>query len=129
MVYGYRNKINDKWYMGECYEDRELIRKEQHITFYNRYIKGIAGSYCRKFYNAINKYGIDVFEYKVLERDIDVNKIYEREVYWGNFYDSINNGYNLSLGKGNSKVISDETKKRMRIAHSGENHHLFGKKT
>lgn len=46
---------------------------------------------------AIQKYGIHAFAYEILE-ECSLNKLNEREQYWINYYDTINNGYNCLPG-------------------------------
>ena len=47
--------------------------------------------------NIYNKYGIEGFEFKIIEIISDINIIRDRELYWINYYDSYNNGANCSL--------------------------------
>lgn len=46
---------------------------------------------------AIHKYGKDKFHISLIE-EVSVEKLNEREKYWITYYDSYNNGYNLTLG-------------------------------
>lgn len=67
-------------------------------------------------HNAMRKYGKDGFTYEIIEK-CSQNVINEREKYWIKYYDSYNNGYNLTLGgegvKG--KIYSENEKEIMRI--------------
>lgn len=84
---------------------------------------------CTAFWNAIQKYGWENFEYKVLETDIPADTIDERENYWINYYHSSvdENGYNLLKPFNTHKTASSETRKRQSMAHSGENGYWYGK--
>lgn len=46
---------------------------------------------------AINKYGIEQFDFTIVEECL-AEELNEKEVYWIEFYDSYNNGYNLTKG-------------------------------
>ena len=67
------------------------------------------------FWNAIQKYGWDNFEYEVLEENIKCEDIDERENYWINYYHSSTdeNGYNLKKPNHTCKIFSEEARKRM----------------
>ena len=47
--------------------------------------------------NSWNKYGQDNFKYEIIEK-CNLEEIDDREIYWINYYDSINKGYNLCKG-------------------------------
>lgn len=51
-----------------------------------------------KLQAAFNKYGEGSFYFEIIERDIAVEAINEREICWIAFYDSFNNGYNMTPG-------------------------------
>lgn len=66
-------------------------------------------------YNSMRKYGIDNFEMTVLESDVDVCDLDEREMYYIEKYDTFKNGYNSTLGGGGMRGYhhSEETRKKM----------------
>ena len=119
MVYGYRNTIDNKWYIGECYEDRERERKTSHKSSMKKYERTGVKCGCHKFYVNVIKYGTcnfeKVYEYRVLEKGIPLEQIYTREEYWSDTYNSIEKGYNIRVGKGTKNYIGDSIK--------GDNHH------
>lgn len=87
-----RNKINDKKYIG------------QSIDIWYRYRNHLSESYNvnKKAYNmaihkAIRKYGKSNFELIVLE-ECPKEKLNEREIYWIEYYDTYNDGYNQTIG-------------------------------
>lgn len=51
-----------------------------------------------KLQAAYNKYGESSFYFEIIEREIPLDKINEREIYWINYYDSLVNGYNMKPG-------------------------------
>ena len=49
--------------------------------------------------NSIEKYGFDAFDVtEVLDTAMSAEELDEKEIYYINFYDSYNNGFNLTLG-------------------------------
>lgn len=84
-IYKVTNKINGKVYIGQSVDIGRRWR--QHMTAED-------DSY---FHKAIQKYGVENFEWEVIEqckkKDLD-----EREVYWIEYYDSFNKGYNRTKG-------------------------------
>ena len=89
-IYKVTNKINGKVYIGQSVDIGKRWR--QHMTAKDDIY----------FHKAIQKYGIENFEWEVIEqckkKDLD-----EREIYWIEYYDSYNKGYNCTKGgEGNS---------------------------
>ncbi len=93
-IYKITNKINGKVYIGQslCIENRI----KEHIRNINYPDRKNA------IYSAFRKYGIENFSFDVIEEckeeDLD-----NREKYWIKYYDSYNNGYNLTLGGENGR--------------------------
>ena len=88
-IYSITNLINNKMYIGQA--ENINIRWWQHKHYYNN---PVHMNSCPKLYKAINKYGIDNFQFSILEEielDIDIT---DREEYWIKYYDTVNNGYN-----------------------------------
>ena len=92
IIYGSRNIVNGKWYIGQTVNYKQ--RKQNHLacTRYNR-------DRC-VFHAAIRKYGEDSFEWTVLESDIHTyDELNEREKYWIQEKNSLlPNGYNMNAG-------------------------------
>lgn len=98
-IYQIKNKINGKIYVGKTLDLPEYRWKE-HIHDYSR-----EGYRDRPLYRAFTKYGIENFEFSVIEQcsDLEVN---DREIYWIEYYGSFKNGYNATLG-GDGKHYCD----------------------
>lgn len=117
-IYGIINIINNKIYIGST--KNFYKRKSQHFSTLkfnkhsNRYLQ-----------SAYNKYGKDSFKFIILERNISIEKLIERELYWINLKESLdrNKGYNLSIPDINTlHTHSQETKDLLqRLAY--ENHY------
>lgn len=105
-IYKITAKHNNKVYIG------------QSIDIYNRWKshwKQVNQGASDHIHNSMRKYGKEGFTFEIIER-CSQDIINEREKYWINFYDSYNNGYNLTTGgegvKG--KVFSEEERQNMR---------------
>jgi len=85
--------------------------------------------------NSYNKYGIVNFEFTVLE-ECEVNQLTEKELYWINFYDTMNRniGYNIAVA-GNAPMANrthtEESKAKMskfrKISTIGDGNGFYGK--
>ena len=90
IIYMHKNLINNKVYIGQT---------NQTLTARCKNGEGYIDS--PKFYNAIQKYGWNNFEHIILEKDIvSVDEADEKERYWIKYYNSIEDGYNISEGGG-----------------------------
>lgn len=63
---------------------------------------------CTYFKHAIDKYGIENFDYEVLEDNLTFEEVYEREAYYIKLYDATNpeKGYNITQG-GSGRQLYD----------------------
>ena len=68
---------------------------------------------CPMLHKAMRKYH-GLYYFKVLEQ-CDTNMLYEREVFWSEYYNSMSDGYNLMVGGDSNMIVSDKLK--------GENHY------
>lgn len=84
-IYLWTNLVNNKHYVG------------QTQNFYNRMKQYASGMYNPYMKNAIEKYGIENFEIEIIEQNIPLNKLDEREQFWMDYYESYNSdfGYNI----------------------------------
>jgi group I intron endonuclease len=141
-IYCIENLINHKKYIGQS--NNIEYRWKQHKYELNRGCHD--NDYLQK---AWNKYGCDNFNFYIIEL-CDIEMLNELEVYYIDFYDTLNrdNGYNLTSGGGANKYyskevcekisralvgheVSLETRIKLSEHHadvSGENHPMFGRK-
>ena len=102
-IYKITNKINGKAYIGKTLKSNPIDRFKTHIKD-----SKIEGRKNRALYRAFNKYGIENFNFEVIEEVNDYTKLSEREIYYINKYDTYKNGYNETLGgDGTSKIDRD----------------------
>lgn len=89
-IYMIFNNFNDKVYIGKAKNGAE-DRWKDHIGYdlqNNQYI-----------HRAMRKYGVENFQYKILESNISEEKLNEGEKYWIAYYQSqVPNGYNETSG-------------------------------
>lgn len=113
-IYKIRNLINNKIYIGSSIN--VSVRISQHKLqlknkkHHNKYLQ-----------SSVNKYGIENFEYSILEY-CNENELLEREEYYINYYNSNNNnfGYNIESFINGRKRHSEETKKKIGIKNTGK---------
>ncbi len=91
IIYSAINNINNKRYIGQSKYGFDF-RKKEHI---NEAKRG-GGFY---FHSALRKYEFD-FTWEILEDNIDLSELDERERYYIELYNTFNssNGYNLTSG-------------------------------
>ena len=114
MIYGYIYKItttkSNKVYIGQTTKSVEE-RYKKHLKARNSKSKKHL-----HLYLAMNKYGIDTFSVEQIDTAIDQKDLNEKEIYWINYYDSINNGYNIAPGGKNVNIfMSNEVKENHAI--------------
>ncbi|HSH24238.1 MAG TPA: GIY-YIG nuclease family protein, partial [Massilibacterium sp.] len=106
IIYSAKNKINGKRYIGQTTQVL-YKRKSKHKFDAKRY----GDKY--PLYKAINEDGWDNFEWEVLEElndNISQEELDERECYWIEYYNSVNEGYNCQVGGQSGYYHTDETK-------------------
>jgi group I intron endonuclease len=89
-IYKITNRINNKSYIG--YSSNVERRLAQH----KNYIKN--NKKVGKFINALRKYGTDYFSSIIIYQSKCKNDILEKEIYFINLYNSIEEGYNTAVG-------------------------------
>jgi hypothetical protein len=101
-IYKITNKIDNKIYVGQTIQNVEA-RWKDHLK---------KGSNCRYLKSAINKYGLDNFDFKLVCITFD-NQLDDMEIKYIEQYNSlVPNGYNLRQG-GNSGRHNAETKQKI----------------
>ena len=88
-IYKIENLINHRIYIGQT------NNVKRHFMEHKRGIDPNSDGNEKVLYKAMRKYGINNFSFEVIEETEDYN---EREKYWIDYYDSFNNGYNMTIG-------------------------------
>lgn len=116
IIYALKNKINDKVYVGQTW-----------LSLQARWNNGWGYEGSHKINNAIVKYGKDNFYYEILALCSNQTDSDLCEMFFINYFDCIDNGYNIALG-GNSVMFgrkhTDESKLKMSESHKGNTAHL-----
>lgn len=102
-IYGLRNKVNDKWYIGQSVDIFDRWKDYKRLKCKNQ----------RKILHALKKYGYDGFEKRIIElcdNDIPQSVLDLKEDSWIRHLNSIDNGYNIRNG-GSRGRHTDETKR------------------
>jgi len=117
MSYGYIYQIinlkNQKSYIG--FASNFYNRMKRHFDDFDQieFLK-IQNS---KFYRAIRKYGIENFVVRILEKPIINNSakqiLGDREKYWIKFFDTCNNGYNMTIGGDGGDLFTNNPNKEI----------------
>lgn len=123
-IYIIKNTLNSKCYIGQTNNFERRWKEHKH----NAEVGYDKGKYRSVLYDAIRKYGKDVFVADVLEV-LPLSSLEQREKYWISFLDTlVPNGYNLTVGgetlygENNpfyGKVHSEETKALISKANKG----------
>ena len=92
-VYCFTNQINNKKYIGSTIVEPN-VRYNQHkynATHSNTH------QYNYPLYQAFRKYGMDNFEFKILE-ECEEGELKEKEIFYISLYNTYINGYNETPG-------------------------------
>jgi hypothetical protein len=102
IVYLATNTINKKVYIGQT-----TMTLNQRISCHR------INKRCRLFHRAIQKYGMDVFQWTTLAECVSKEELDQKEMYWIEKLNANNPvfGYNLKSGGAGNGKHSEETKK------------------
>ena len=91
-IYKITNKANGMCYIGQSVNIEKRWRKHK-----SAYGNPNAHEYDYYLYRAMRKYGIDNFDFEVIE-ECSSDLLNDKEKYWIEKYDSYRNGYNQTAG-------------------------------
>ncbi len=74
------------------------------------------------FTRALKKYGVDNFDWDIIDECDDIDELNRLEVYYIGYYDTYDNGYNLTIGgEGiNGYEHTEEAKEKISQIHKGK---------
>ena len=114
-IYKITNKQTGKSYIGQSNDINRRFKEHQTAGSKSRIPVDIA----------IQKYGKENFLYEIIE-ECNIEQLDQQEIYWIQYFDSFNNGYNCntggkqqSIGELNGKAkLTEEDIKTIRIAYN-----------
>ena len=114
-IYGIRNEVNHKWYIGQCINDVQKTRKKAHFNGHGSPLLS----------NDIKDYGTENFTFHIIHDGIIPELLDSYEIEAIAKYNSIDpNGYNISRGGSATRGMSGkkhtaETRRKMSEAKKG----------
>ena len=112
IIYRVTNIITGKSYVGQTRQTLEK-RWKQHLTDSKR------KRFNYYFYNAIRKYGPHSWTKEIVEEIFDIELLNERERYWISFFNTMNDGYNMTSGGEQGKIFSDASRQKLSLSKMG----------
>lgn len=105
-IYKIENLINGKCYIGQSKD----VGRRWTIHKYHS-VDSSYPDYDYPLYRAFRKYGLDNFSFSIIE-ECEISRLNERELYWIEYYNAKENGYNQKEGgqniPANRKLTDDE---------------------
>jgi group I intron endonuclease len=109
-IYGLRNKITGKWYIGQSIDISDRFKSYRLLKTKKQ----------PKLHNSLLKYGYDNFEKVIIEKCDEVQWVLDyREVFWIKQLNTIQHGYNIREG-GSGGRLADSTKEKLRQINLGK---------
>lgn len=97
-IYKITNKANNKIYIGQSIHIEK--RWSEHRSYYM--------DTNTPLYNAIQKYGLNNFNFEVIE-ECAVSELDNKEIYYINYYNSqVPNGYNIQRGGSDCRLVPND---------------------
>lgn len=106
-IYAIKNNITNKYYIGQTRLLNPISRWKDH--FDSAFLKN--ENY--HLYKSMKKYGISNFTFQIIEEDILLRNLDDREKFYIGYFDSFNNGYNNTLGGQDNDWHSKLTKEQV----------------
>ena len=117
-IYSITNTLNNKRYIGYS------IDIQRRWTTHKRDLKNNKHENSH-LQNAYNKYGENAFEFEIIEECTKEN-IKDKEKYWIAFYNSKNEGYNMSEGGDGILNPTEDVRKKISEGLKGEKNGMYG---
>lgn len=121
-IYYIKNTLNNNMYIGQSVNIKSRFNAHKSSLKRNKHYNG-------KLQADFNKYGMNVFEFGVLE-ECKRESLDELEQYYIKKYNTMESGYNNASGGLKGFKSSEETKLKVKLHHadvSGENNPAYGK--
>lgn len=123
-IYLIRNKANGKAYVGSSLAAKNRLNGHKSLLRRNKH-------YNRKLQSEYNKYGLDAFEFAIIEDGVNPSKMLIKEEYYIDRLGSNHpeSGYNTRkiVDSNLGLELSKESKERIRVAKLGDKNPFFSK--
>lgn len=121
IIYKITNKINDKIYIGQT-----TLTLQERIYNYRKEYKW--SSNIRPIIAALRKYGIENFNWEIIDYATNKQELDEKERCWIKKLNTlVPNGYNIEIGGNGPGKHNEETRKKIGDAQKGALNHMYGK--
>lgn len=99
-IYKIQNIINNKVYIGQSINIRRRWNRHKQDSFNEN-----SSNYDCLLYRAFRKYGIDSFDFTIIEECL-TSELNTREIFWIEHFKSFKEGYNMTIGGHHSTPIA-----------------------
>lgn len=126
VIYKITNLANGKVYIGQTAKKRGFLDRYpnkgngiERVYGYHKNSKNRNDGYNVHLFRAIEKYGFDSFSVdEIFDIAFDENELNEKEMFYIDYFDSFNNGYNSTLGGSGCKGIPALSGKECPVSRS-----------
>lgn len=107
IIYKITNKLNGKCYIGQTTNKKGVRGRyyaagssnSERVYLYHKRQKELGHYYNDHLLKSLEKYGFEAFEVcEVFDTAMSKEELNEKEIYYINYFDSFNNGYNMNKG-------------------------------
>ena len=94
IIYKIKNKLTNNVYIGQTNNFNRRMREHASVAFNKK-----SNDYNKLLSKKLREYGLDNFDYSIIEDDLTIEEANEREIFWIEHYNSFKGkGYNESYG-------------------------------
>lgn len=111
-IYKIKNNINNKIYIGQS---KNIEQRWKHHLWESFNDKQVMYNY--SIHKAFRKYGIDNFSFDIIE-EVPEDKLFEREKYWIEFYNSYKEGYNETEGGDSGPALKGDKNPKAKLTEN-----------